>query len=105
MRHLQMSQHDGTYRVLGRPAGVTLKTAMITLIVMSLGLEMSGVAFAQSAPRVPADRHSSDPRLRAPIGARQPRPQDLPPQVLRNEGQVSPSQRDFDSSLQICRGC
>jgi hypothetical protein len=84
---------------------------MIGLFVMLLGLNIGAVAFAQSPPdapasrAVPADRQSLDPRYRAPIGARQPRPQDLPPQVLRDEGHVSPSERDFDSSLQICRGC
>lgn len=103
MRHLQMSRHGGADRVLG---GRVLKITMITLVVMSFGLDIGGLALAQDAPLAPlANPHSPDPRLRAPIGARQPRPQDLPPAVLRDEGHVNPSQRDFDSSLQICRGC
>jgi hypothetical protein len=103
MRHLHMSRHGEFYRVL---AERSLKITMITLVVMSFGLEIGGLALAQDTPRAPlANPHSPDPRLRAPIGARQPRPQDLPPAVLHDEGHVSPSQRDFDSSLQICRGC
>jgi hypothetical protein len=65
--------------------------------------------------------------MSAPIGHRQPRPQDLPPDVLRDEGMTrqlpepAPTtrpdaprgqannragQRLFgDSQLQICRGC
>jgi hypothetical protein len=103
MIHLQTSRYDRTDRVLGDR---TLKFTMIALIMISFGLEIGGVASAQDAPLAPpANPHSPDPRLRAPVGARQPRPQDLPPAVLRDEGQVNPSQRDLDSSLQICRDC
>jgi hypothetical protein len=103
MHHLHMSRHGELDPALGERV---LKITMITLIVILLGLEIGGLALAQDHPLAPpANPHSPDPRYRAPIGARQPRPQDLPPAVLREEGHVSPSQRDFDSSLQICRGC
>ena len=103
MHHLHVSRRGELYRVLGESS---LKITMITLLAISFGLEIGGLALAQDAPLAPpANPHSPDPRYRAPIGARQPRPQDLPPAVLRDEGHVSPSQRDFDSSLQICRGC
>jgi len=44
------------------------------------------------------------------VGHRQPRPQDLPPSVLRNEGGGSSSggvnaDRQLDQQLQICKGC
>jgi hypothetical protein len=35
----------------------------------------------------------------------QPTQQDLPAAVLRGEGHVTPSEWDFDKSLQICRAC
>jgi hypothetical protein len=35
----------------------------------------------------------------------QPARHDLPPAVLRDEGHVAPSERDFDKSLQICQPC
>ena len=49
-------------------------------------------------------------REQAPIGHRQPRPQDLPPSVQREESQGSAPQGDItdrriDQQLQICRGC
>jgi hypothetical protein len=46
----------------------------------------------------------------APVGHRQPRPQDLPPSVLRDEGGGANSggvnaDRQLDQELQICKGC
>jgi hypothetical protein len=41
----------------------------------------------------------------APVGHRQPRPDELPPSERKNEGAVTPAERDFDKSLKICRGC
>lgn len=35
----------------------------------------------------------------------QPTQRDLPPAVLRDKGHVTPSERDFDKSLQICQPC
>ena len=35
----------------------------------------------------------------------QPTEQDLPPSVRRDEGHVTPSESDFDKSLEICRPC
>ena len=35
----------------------------------------------------------------------QPTRQDLPPSVLRDEGYLTPSERDFDKTLQICQPC
>jgi hypothetical protein len=46
----------------------------------------------------------------APVGHRQPRPQDLPPSVLREEGGGANrggvnADRQLDQELQICKGC
>ena len=46
----------------------------------------------------------------APVGHRQPRPQDLPPSVLGNEGGGTSTggvnaDRQLDQQLQICKGC
>jgi hypothetical protein len=35
----------------------------------------------------------------------QPRQWDLPPAVQLDEGHVTPSERDFDKTLQICQPC
>jgi hypothetical protein len=41
----------------------------------------------------------------APVGHRQPTRTDLPPGLRRDEGAITPGERNFDSSLNICRGC
>lgn len=46
-------------------------------------------------------------RDKAPIGHRQPRPQDLPPSVVHDENHPKGSGPAFDMKLEnsICRGC
>jgi hypothetical protein len=79
--------------------------AVIAVITVSLS-GMSGEALAQSRSSPSSERKSSDiVRDQAPIGARQPRPRDLPESVLREEGHITPSQREFDKTLEICKGC
>ena len=83
-----------------KPIGYLILMALITLLlggVFSETLAQSKSPFAQGG--------SDDLRYQAPIGARQPRPRDLPESVLRREGHTTRSQRAFDKSLQICRGC
>jgi hypothetical protein len=91
----------------GQPAMDLLSIAMVAMVAM-LAISLSGLfgeALAQNRQSPPSGQSSDDPRYKAPIGARQPRPRDLPEGVLRDEGHVAPSQRDFDKSLQICRDC
>src|SRR5262245_62620731 len=88
---------------------------------------VSSVAWAQGAPSAPAAQDNRDNRdnpvppavqgtpppaategrAQAPVGHRQPRPGDLPPDVRREEGGMmrSPVDRELDQKLQICRGC
>src|SRR5262245_9931497 len=88
------------------------------------------VALAQGSPSAPAAQDNRDNRdnrgnpvppavqgnpppaategrAQAPIGHRQPRPGDLPPDARREEGGMvrSPVDRELDQKLQICRGC
>ena len=72
---------------------------------MLLGSLIGSIALAQDGPAQRSQDRSSDPRYQAPIGACQPQQQDLPPAVLRDEGRVTPSQKDFDQGPQICRPC
>ena len=88
-------------------AALTLVAALVTLIAIG----WPGTLLAQNPPPVPG-APGGDPRppisqdrMEAPIGHRQPRPQDLPPSVRREEGTRSPAQRELDEKLQICRGC
>jgi hypothetical protein len=89
---------------------------------------VSSVALAQGSPSAPAAQDNRDNRgnpappavqgnspppaategrAQAPVGHRQPRPGDLPPDVRREEGGMvrSPLDREIDQKMQICRGC
>ncbi len=85
-----------------RTIGTTAAMAAAIILVAA------AACLAQGEPDLHAPPHSldhSEDRYRAPIGHRQPRPQDLPRSVLRNEGTVHEWQRDFDKQLNICRDC
>jgi hypothetical protein len=108
-------------RQRGRMAAVCCAVAAI-LVTACNGI--SATAFAQSASLPQA---TGQGRLSAPIGHRQPRAQDLPPDVLREEGMTrqppepapntlpdaSHDQGDqrtrrtplVDENLRICRQC
>jgi hypothetical protein len=53
---------------------------------------------ADAAPPTPANH--SGLRYLAPIGHRQPRPQDLPRNVTRDQGTIGAWQRDFDKQTE-----
>jgi hypothetical protein len=86
----------------------------------------SGISAAALAQSDPLPRTNGQGRMSAPIGHRQPRAQDLPPDVLREEGMTrQPPEPDpgmrpdasrergdpgasripFGDELQICRQC
>ena len=92
-------------RELGNCQSTKTTVAVTTIALLALLLGNTIGAFAQSSRAPRSERQSSELRLQAPIGARQPRPQDLPAQVLREEGRATASQRKFDKSLEICRDC
>jgi hypothetical protein len=64
--------------------------------------QASPPAEAQSAPAPSTNGYRiSD----TPIGHVQPTLRDLPPGVAETETQRTKAQKDFDKTLQICRGC
>ena len=83
--------------------------------VASLALAQSGPPppAVQTGPRPPTSENNPPPpavtdgRAQAPIGHRQPRPRDLPPDVLRDENGIArgPMDRELDQKMQICRDC
>jgi hypothetical protein len=103
-----------------RPA----RYAMVAVILVAAWSGIPAAALAQSDPLPQVNGKGPLP---APVGHRQPRAQDLPPDVLRDEGMTRPpaepaptilpdASRDrvdqsvgqvpFDNKeLQICRGC
>jgi hypothetical protein len=96
------------------PRIITWLAALATVAMAGPGF--CGVALAQDAPP-PASNPSNQPnpvppgategRAQAPVGHRQPRPQDLPPSVRQDESGVvrSPVDRELDQKMQICRNC
>jgi hypothetical protein len=89
------------------------------LLMAGTGFPSAGLAQSQPSPGTDS-RGTAMPREgmpqpqgrvpEAPVGHRQPRPQDLPPSVLRNEGGGTSSggvnaDRQLDQQLQICKGC
>src|SRR5882757_2588481 len=111
------------------------RTAVVLAFVtaaLCFGGPLSSVASAQSsgAPTLDSQRPDVGPKpapvgpMQAPVGHRQPRQQDLPPSVLRDEGGPGVSRDDkgtttgqgatgqgatgqgaTDRSLTICRNC
>jgi hypothetical protein len=105
---------SGGCRCRPAPRIITWLVALATVGMAGPGL--CNVAFAQNDPLAATDPNTppnppppaaTEGRAQAPVGHRQPRPQDLPPTVLRDEGGAvrSPVDRDLDQKMQICRGC
>jgi hypothetical protein len=91
-----------------------LSALFYTLGLVIIALMMFAVweAAAQTSPppvsrpgMQPKLQSDIDPRLEAPIGHRQPRLQDLPPNVRRDEGRTTIEERSLDEKLKICRQC
>jgi len=100
--------------------------ALLAAVVMAQ-TTVASVALAEGGPSAPAAQDNRDNRgnpvppavqgnppspategrAEAPVGHRQPRPGDLPPDVRREEGGMvrSPVDRELDQKMQICRGC
>ena len=88
------------YRGTARAA----RYAVAVVLVTACG-GISAPALAQSDPLPQMNGQGPWP---APIGHRQPRAQDLPPDVLRHEGmtrQAPGRTPSGDLNLQICRQC
>jgi hypothetical protein len=100
---------------------MTFVTGLGLLLTAGTGFPSAGLAQSQPSPGTDSRGTAmpregtplADPQGRipeAPVGHRQPRPQDLPPSVLRNEGGGANSggvnaDRPLKQELQICKGC
>jgi hypothetical protein len=96
------------------------ETRCVAVLAMLIMTGLPTAAPAQGNAQRPADSQVLDPQPRqgpwpAPTGHRQPRPSDLPPDVLREEegggtqgqgeGGRTQAQENLDKDLQICKGC
>jgi hypothetical protein len=83
-----------------------LGVPLTALILLGAAFSSAALAQANLAPHAqPQPRVEPGARMQAPIGHRQPRPQDLPPSVLRNEGRPAADEKALDKNLEICRSC
>jgi hypothetical protein len=84
-----------------------MSKAIKILATATLVIASASVAFAQDDSARPS-QDAPPLHHQGPIYNgfdHQPTQQDLPPAVRRDEGHVTPSERDFDKGLQICRPC
>jgi hypothetical protein len=96
-------------------ARTTFIAALAVLLMAGAGLAQDNLRPGTDAggtppPRLDAPSPGAQGRIpEAPVGHRQPRPQDLPPSVLRDEGGANRggvnADRQLDQELQICKGC
>jgi hypothetical protein len=96
-------------------ARTTFIAALAVLLMAGAGLAQNNLRPGTDAggtppPRLDAPSPGAQGRIpEAPVGHRQPRPQDLPPSVLRDEGGANRggvnADRQLDQELQICKGC
>ena len=100
---------------IARIARTTFVAALAVLLMAGAGLAQNNVrpgtdAGGTPSPRPDAPSPGAQGRIpEAPVGHRQPRPQDLPPSVSREEGGANSGgvnvDRQLDQELQICKGC
>ena len=100
---------------IARIARTTFVAALPVLLMAGAGLAQNNISPGTDAvgtpqPRLDAPSPGAQGRIpEAPVGHRQPRPQDLPPSVLREEGGANRggvnADRQLDQELQICKGC
>jgi hypothetical protein len=84
----------------------------LTAICVAALAFSASAAFSQegTTPLVSPERTPTATALPAPVGHRQPKMTDLPPDVADREVQPGvptkgPNRHDLDSRLTICRGC
>jgi hypothetical protein len=98
--HRTANQRDG------RPtAALATGVALSVLLILASASAAPAQTALPPAAVQPKAQPGVDPRFQAPIGHRQPRPQDLPPSVRRDEGHAVSGDRALDERLQICRQC
>jgi hypothetical protein len=88
---------------------ITLAAALAASTMISINLLVPAMAQPDAAAPTAKPNAAQSPRdkerYKAPIGHRQPRPQDLPPGVDNDEDRSIASERQFDKKLEICRNC
>ena len=84
--------------------GYAMRLVMISVVVIA---GLSGSALAQNnIDQSPGDTTTTGAtKQEAPVGHRQPKPKDLPADVLQREETSPPNNKKLENTLIICRGC
>jgi hypothetical protein len=102
-------RYGGTPARALRVRVLALALALAASIMSSIDFSSPAAAQANGAP-TPAKANGAqlprdEERYKAPIGHRQPRPRDLPPDVVRDEDRSVAVEKELDKGLEICRNC
>ena len=81
--------------------------AVLTLVVPPGAMAQDPQSNSPSAmpPAVAAGPGMVRGPLPAPVGHRQPKQSDLPPDTIKRESRGEQGLRDLDAKLRICKGC
>jgi hypothetical protein len=84
--------------------GYAMRLVMFAVVVIA---SLSGSALAQSNTNQSpvGSTTTGTPERQAPVGHRQPKAKDLPPDILRNEQRTTTGDKGWDKDLIICKGC
>ena len=97
-RYLDMVRYFAT-----RLRRLSLETGAAAVLLGAVGASLAAPRPPDAAP--PSLPAALEQRFEAPIGHRQPTADDVPSNVLHDEGATTQNQRDLDKKLDICRGC
>jgi hypothetical protein len=96
---------DPFVQLVSRSRRARRASISLAAVLAALSVSGAGVSNAATTPKLPVPRAEPQLRAQAPIGHRQPRPQDLPPSVLRDEEKGAGANKTLDQKLEICRKC
>jgi hypothetical protein len=89
--------------------GYAMRLVMFAVVAIA---GLSGSAVAQNntdQPLAGTSTATATPErqapVQAPVGHRQPKPKDLPTNVLQNEQKTTTGDKGWDKNLIICKGC
>jgi hypothetical protein len=91
------------HRAMQNPQGMPRAGVFAGIIAVAMLANGAIFTVVPAQQRDPVDQR----RLEAPVGHRQPRPQDLPSRAPQDENNARDVNRNFDVSpeINICRGC
>jgi hypothetical protein len=103
-----MKRGSSAIQRLGLPAMTFAGVCSVTIGLASLASAQGNqpsVATPRASQGSGSQAAGEQGRPQAPIGHRQPRPQDVPSSASRDEGREFEAERELDKKLEICRGC